>query len=153
MARERAKRCHYERTRIVRGRHLWANRNPATPSGDPEQGRSVFELVGDEMDDLALALHLARDTHEPRPEHDAALVLEEAAPDDGVERAGLVLEGQEHHAGGRARPLAGDDEAGGMRAPDVVSPNTSRADWKERRVSTGRRSARGWRRRVRPRLP
>jgi hypothetical protein len=28
------------------------NRNPATPSGAPEQGRSVFELVGDEMDNF-----------------------------------------------------------------------------------------------------
>ena len=66
------------------------------------------------MDDLALALHLARHPHEPRPEHDATLTLEEAAPDDDVERAGLVLEGQEHHVGGRARPLAGDDKSGGM---------------------------------------
>ena len=46
----------------------------------------------------------------PRPEHNAALALEEAAPDDDVEWAGLVLEGQEHHAGGRARPLAAFDE-------------------------------------------
>ena len=87
-----------------------------------EQGRPVFELVGDEMDDLALALHLARYPYEPRPEHDVALALEEAAPDDDVERAGLVLEGQEHDAGGRARPLAGDDETGGMRAPAVGEP-------------------------------
>jgi hypothetical protein len=41
-----------------------------------EQGRSVFELMSDEMDDLALALHLAHHPHEPRPEHDAALALE-----------------------------------------------------------------------------
>ncbi|MGH8469850.1 MAG: hypothetical protein ACREX3_25700 [Gammaproteobacteria bacterium] len=36
----------------------------------------VFDLMGDEMDDLALALDLARDTHEACPEHDATLAFE-----------------------------------------------------------------------------
>ena len=118
MARERAKRCHYERTRTVRGRHLWANRNPATRPEPSEQGRSVFELAGDEMDDLALALHLARYPH-ASPEHDATVALEEGATLSGPVSSSRF---RKHHAGGRARSLAGDDEPGGMRAPAVGEP-------------------------------
>jgi hypothetical protein len=44
MARE--KRCYYERTRTVRGRHLWANRNPATPSGALRAGPFGLRACG-----------------------------------------------------------------------------------------------------------
>jgi hypothetical protein len=52
------------------GHHSGAgsNRNPTTRPEPPEEGRSVFELLGNEMDDFPLALHLAPYPHEPRPE-------------------------------------------------------------------------------------
>jgi hypothetical protein len=115
-----------------------------------EQGRSVFELAGDEMDDLALALHLARHLYGPHPEHDAALTLEEAATLSRPVSSSRVRNTTPVAVPGRWRVMT--SPAACVLRP-WVSPTTSRADWKERRVSAGRRGAGGWRRRARSRLP
>ena len=79
---------------------------------DGEHRGQVLEPVGDDVDDAALALHLAGDGDEAGAEHDGAERLEHLRPDDDVGDVGLVLDGHEDDAARRARPLADDDEAG-----------------------------------------
>lgn len=76
--------------------------------------RQVEELLGDEMDDVALPLDAAVDRHHARFENDTTPLLEQRGPDHDVGRAGLVLDGDEHDALGRARLLAHKHETGGV---------------------------------------
>ena len=77
-----------------------------------ELGRPVPQLLGDEMDHQALALHVAAHAEQARAHDDAAMGLEDLGPDHEVGDAVLVLDGDEHHARGGARPLAHQDQAG-----------------------------------------
>src|SRR5215207_741966 len=49
-----------------------------------EQRRKVSEVLGDDMDDLAHALHLATTTDHARRENEPALPLEQRGPNDQV---------------------------------------------------------------------
>ena len=56
--------------------------------------------MGDEMDDLTLALDAAVDRHHPGRKNNPALLLIEFWPDYEVGDACLVLDGDEHDAFG-----------------------------------------------------
>ena len=71
----------------------------------------ILEPVGDDMDDVALALDGAVDGDHRRRHHDPALRLELALPQDDVGDSGLVLDGDEGDVA-LARPLADQDQAG-----------------------------------------
>ena len=81
-----------------------------------EVGRPVPELFGDEMDhdivSFALALDLAAHAEQARAHDDAAVCLEDLGPDHEVGDAEFVLDGDEHHARGGARPLPHQHQAG-----------------------------------------
>src|SRR5664280_688790 len=68
---------------------------------------------------FALALPLAVDGEQRRPEQGLSLRIGDLRPDDDVDGAGLVLEGDEDRALGRLGPLPVRDEAAGPRQPAV----------------------------------
>ena len=74
----------------------------------PSMWRMVLEPAGDDVDDVAVGIALddAVHRHQPRAHDDLALRVEHVGPDDEVGDPGLVLDGDEHHALGAARPLA-----------------------------------------------
>ena len=72
----------------------------------------IDQLVGDDVDDEALALDPAAHLQELRRHDDAAVPLEHLGPDHDVDDAGLVLEREEDHALGGARALPHQHEAG-----------------------------------------
>ena len=61
-----------------------------------------------------LRLHAAADRHIARAEHDGPHALEHFRPHDDVGDRAFVLDGHEHHALGRARPLPAGDQAGNL---------------------------------------
>ena len=73
----------------------------------------ITSLSSSRLDD---AVH----RHQPRAHHDLALPVEDVGPDDEVGDPGLVLDGDEHHALGAARPLA-DQHQPGDRQPFAVA--------------------------------
>ena len=83
-------------------------------------GRQIGELMGDEMDDLALALDAAAHGDHAGAQHDAAVFLEHLRPDHQVGDAGLVLDRDEHDALGDAGPLADQHEAGRLQPAPVA---------------------------------
>jgi hypothetical protein len=66
-----------------------------------------------DVHDAPFPLHLAAHPEQSRGEELLALALGEVVPDDQVDVAGLVLEGDEDDAARRGRPLAAGDEARG----------------------------------------
>ena len=78
-----------------------------------EHRRQILEPVGDDVDDLAFALHDAPDADHRRRHDDPPLRLEAALPDDDVGDAGLVLDGEEGDVA-RAGPLADEDDPGDL---------------------------------------
>src|SRR3546814_15250166 len=70
------------------------------------------------MDDLTFALDLAINAEQPRTHDDAAVFLEHSRPDDQIGDACLVLDGDEHDAFRRSRPLTDEDEPG---EPDIAA--------------------------------
>src|SRR5690625_1975430 len=67
-----------------------------------EPGAEVAGVFADQVNDLALALHLAAHAEQRSAEERGALALKEPGPDHEIGDAGLVLEGQEDHAIGGA---------------------------------------------------
>ena len=85
--------------------------------GEPrERIGEILERVGDHMDDARFRLHDAADRDIARAQHDRAHALEHFRPDDDVGDRAFVLDGHEHHALGRARPLPAGDQAGNRHA-------------------------------------
>ena len=82
----------------------------------------VLEPPGDDVDHVAIGVALddAVHRHQPRAHHDLALLLEHVGPDDEVGDPGFVLEGDEHHALGAARPLADQHQPGDRQALAVA---------------------------------
>src|SRR3546814_20337555 len=74
------------------------------------------------MDDLTFALDLAINAEQPRTHDDAAVFLEHSRPDDQIGDACLVLDGDEHDAFRRSRPLTDEDEPG---EPDLEAITNS----------------------------
>ena len=74
-------------------------------------GRKINEPMRDEVDHLALSLDASAHGDHAGAHHDAAKLLEHLRPDHQVGDAGLVLQGDEHHALGAAGPLPNKDEA------------------------------------------
>jgi len=72
------------------------------------------------MNHLAFPLDPAVDRHHAGTEHDPARPLEQLWPDDNIGRAGFVLDGDEHRALRRARPLAHQHQAGGHQPSRVA---------------------------------
>src|SRR3546814_18084437 len=70
------------------------------------------------MDDLTFAMDLAINAEQPRTHDDAAVFLEHSRPDDQIGDACLVLDGDEHDAFRRSRPLTDEDEPG---EPDIAA--------------------------------
>ena len=75
----------------------------ATPCRNPERVpfTQVCQVAGQieqplchQMHDAAFALDLAVDRHHRGSKHDAALLFEQARPDDDIGNARLVLDGQ-----------------------------------------------------------
>jgi hypothetical protein len=85
-----------------------------------ELGRPVPELLGDEMDHQPLALHAAAHAQQARAHDDAAMRVEDPGPDHEVGDAAFVLDGDEHHARGGARPLAHQHQPGQSEAVVVL---------------------------------
>ena len=89
--------------------------------GQPRQPHGeILELFGNDVDDALFRLHAAGDRHIARAQHHRPHTLEHFRPDDRVGDRALVLDGHEHHALGRARPLPAGDQAGNRHARVVV---------------------------------
>ena len=63
------------------------------------------------MHNLPFALNTAGDGQHAGGEDDAALLFEQFRPDDEIGDAGLVFDGDEHHAFGASRASAGRGQA------------------------------------------
>lgn len=85
-----------------------------------ELGREICEVVGDEMDDLALALNASAHRDHARRQDHAAVFFEHLGPDNEIGDAGLVFHRDEHDALCRAGPLPDQYEAGGFEPASVV---------------------------------
>ena len=85
-----------------------------------ELGGQVGQMVGDEMDDVALALDATLYRDHASREDDAALAFVQRRPDHQVGYAGLVLDCDEHDALGGSRFLTHKHQAGG-RQPFAVT--------------------------------
>ena len=81
---------------------------------------AVVEPLGDDMDDVLVALDAAMHHHQPRAHHHFALPLKHVGPDHRIGHAGFVLDGHEHHALRRARTLAHQNDAGHAHAHAVA---------------------------------
>ena len=79
-------------------------------------------MLGDEMQDAVLFLHLAADDDEAGAHHHLAVFLQRGRPDDDVGDPGLVLDRHEDDALGGARPLAHQDDASDRGAALVGDP-------------------------------
>ena len=84
--------------------------------------RVVLEPAGDDMDHAVFRILLddAVHRHQPRAHDDLALLVEHVGPDDEVGDPGLVLERDEAHALGAARPLADQHQPGDRHALAVA---------------------------------
>src|SRR6266446_220068 len=76
-----------------------------------QKGAVVGQPPGYKMHHFAFAFKHSLDAHQARAEQLAALALDEMGPDDDVDKAGLVLERDEHRSGSGARALAPGDDA------------------------------------------
>ncbi len=72
--------------------------------------------VGDHVDDADSDCTTAGDRDIARAQHHRAHALEHLRPDDDIGDRAFVLDGHEHHALGRARPLPAGDQAGNAHA-------------------------------------
>ena len=77
----------------------------------PKQCAMVHQAPCNEVHDVAVALDRAVDPEQAGAQQLASLLLDQAAPDDDIHVPGLILQGHEHHAARRVRPLAAGDEA------------------------------------------
>src|SRR5690349_14308409 len=84
-----------------------------------EERAVVHKASRHQMYDLAVALDRAFDAEESRAEELAPLALDQARPDDDIDRAELVFERDEYHAARRIGPLAAGDQSGGGRTRAV----------------------------------
>ena len=75
----------------------------------------VLQPVGDQMDDVLMALDAALDEHQPGRHDDAPVALQDLRPDDRIGDAGLILQGHEHHPLGAAWSLAHQHHTGQTR--------------------------------------
>ena len=106
-----------------------------------EIGRPVPQLLGDEMDHDALRRCTAapcRDAQQARAHDDAAIGFEDLGPDHEIGDAELVLQGDEHHARGGARPLAHQHQPGhaeevAVRGPRAASSECAMPPLRQRR--------------------
>src|SRR3954468_13280184 len=85
----------------------------------PEKRAVVHEAPGDQVHDLAVALDGALHAEEPRAEELAALALDQARPDDDIDRAEFVFERDEYHAARGVGPLTTGHQSSGSRARAV----------------------------------
>ena len=69
-------------------------------------------MLGNQMNDVLMALHAAADEDQPRAHHHLAVALQHLRPDHGIGHARLVLQRHEDHALGGAGTLADQDDAG-----------------------------------------
>ena len=76
-----------------------------------EQGGMILEAAGEDVNHVTFPLHFADDAKQARVQQLAALGFDQARPDDHVDGAGLVLEGDEDDARRGSRSLAHGDEA------------------------------------------
>ena len=91
----------------------WASRKSSSISAmESSSADQSHSSLGDEMDHQPLALHVAAHAEQARAHDDAAMGLEDLGPDHEVGDAVFVLDGDEHHARGGARPLAHQDQPG-----------------------------------------
>jgi hypothetical protein len=82
-----------------------------------EQRRQVDEPLGNQMDDLAFALHLSENAEQAGAEQFVALLLDQPRVHDDIGQPGFVFQGDKNDSAGRARSLpAGDDSGGTQRA-------------------------------------
>src|ERR1700760_2556258 len=71
------------------------------------------------MHHITFPLDLAVDCHHAGTKNYAALLLEQAWPDDDVDDTGLVLDRHEHHTFGTSWALAYEHEAGGHQPTSI----------------------------------
>ena len=81
---------------------------------------AVLQPLGNDMNDVLVALDAAMHHDEPRAHHHFAHPLQHLRPDHRIGDAGLVLDGHEHHACGRAWALAHQHHAGDAHARAVA---------------------------------
>jgi hypothetical protein len=77
-------------------------------------------MLGDEMHDLPFPLDAPIDGQHAGGKDDAALLFEELWPDNEIGDAGLVFDGDEHDAFGRAWHLPDEDKPGGLNEAPVA---------------------------------
>lgn len=88
-----------------------------------QQAGEIVQAMGDEVDDLALALDAAMDREHAGAEDHPSLLLEHVRPDDDIGAAGLVLDGDEQDALGGARHLPHQHETGGPEPASIPGPH------------------------------
>ena len=92
--------------------HLVNACDVVAPAHAGQQRGQVVEALGDDVNDVALALDLAAHAHHRRAEHDAPVLLEQVGPDDEIGDVGLVLQRDEHHPLRRSGLLTKQHQAG-----------------------------------------
>ena len=95
-------------------------RRPVPPAHAAQQFRQVLQPVGDDVDDLALALHPAVAGQHGGRQHQPTLGGVAVGPEHQVRHPRLVLDGDEHDALGRAGLLPHQHDAGHHHAPPVA---------------------------------
>ncbi len=79
--------------------------------------------MGNEVYNLAFALNPAINAEHAGAEDRAAIVFEGLGPDNQIGYARFVLDGDEHHAFGRARPLSDKHHAGRLQPSAITRPH------------------------------
>ncbi len=77
-----------------------------------EPGAVIDEPPGEHVYHLAFALHFADHAQQTGAQQHLSLSLKQMRPDDNVDTAALVLQGDKHHTGRGSRPLARDHQPG-----------------------------------------
>src|SRR5215216_7353544 len=75
-------------------------------------GGFVLEVIGDNMDDVGVALDSSAHEHEAGAHDDGAIGGERIGPDDNIAEAEFILESNEDDTLGAAGPLADKHNAG-----------------------------------------
>ena len=105
---------------------------------------AVLQLGRDHVNDVLVALDASVDDDQARAHHDLAESLQRLGPDHRVGDAGLVLDGHEHHALGRAGALAHQHDAGDRHVGAVLGLRSSWQARTRRALNRSRRKLMGW---------
>lgn len=86
----------------------------------PQKWGQIHQMLGDKVSGLALTLPFAVDAQQLGVQHFASLTLDQVRPEDDVDGACFVFNGNEDRAVGRAGPLPHRDNAASARQLPVA---------------------------------